>query len=356
MVKPSRKIQGTAFLQREPDGSALCGGLVNGQDHFHGFLSILCGDQRLAVMLNGIDHIRIQGGVAEAVNIGRILGKLRLDLRSIVQRIGEIPLLDLIDGSAAGFDRTLFTEQIQSFFQISGVNIGGAFDYTVGAVSKLHNSQTQVFRLDIIVLQAVGVGHDLHRLAAHHPDQQVDVVDALVHQTAAVLSPGASPLGPGVILPVTGPADMGSTVEHPAEAALFHSVPDLLNGFVEPVLVADADFHTHFLRGGNDGIRILHGQGNGLFNDDVAAGTDAVHGDLRVQTAFGADGHQLGFGEDIAFSDVSVVHNELGKPELQIVGGAKNALKELTGGDANIHLSISDQADYCAAMVVIEKL
>ena len=38
-----------------------------------------------------------------------------------------------------------------------------------------------------------------------------------------------------------------------------------------------------------------------------------------------------GFGEDIAFSDVSVVHNELGKPELQIVGGAKNALKELTG-------------------------
>ena len=63
-----------------------------------------------------------------------------------------------------------------------------------------------------------------------------------------------------------------------------------------------------------------------------------------------------GFGEDIAFADVSVVHNELGKPELQIVGGAKNALKELTGGDANIHLSISDQADYCAAMVVIEKL
>ena len=63
-----------------------------------------------------------------------------------------------------------------------------------------------------------------------------------------------------------------------------------------------------------------------------------------------------GFGEDITFSDVSVVHNELGKPELQIVGGAKNALKELTGGDANIHLSISDQADYCAAMVVIEKL
>ena len=61
-----------------------------------------------------------------------------------------------------------------------------------------------------------------------------------------------------------------------------------------------------------------------------------------------------GFGEDIAFSDVSVIHNDAGRPELLITGGAKTALKEKTGGDANIHLSITDQADYCVAMVVIE--
>ena len=61
-----------------------------------------------------------------------------------------------------------------------------------------------------------------------------------------------------------------------------------------------------------------------------------------------------GFGDDIAFSDVSVVHNDTGRPELLIVGGAKAALKALSGTDANIHLSITDQADYCAAMVIIE--
>ncbi len=61
-----------------------------------------------------------------------------------------------------------------------------------------------------------------------------------------------------------------------------------------------------------------------------------------------------GFGDDIAFSDVSVVHNDNGRPELLISGGAKAALKELAGGNANIHLSITDQSDYCAAMVVIE--
>ncbi len=61
-----------------------------------------------------------------------------------------------------------------------------------------------------------------------------------------------------------------------------------------------------------------------------------------------------GFGDDIAFSDVSVIHNDAGRPELLITGGAKAALKELTGGASRIHLSITDQADYCAAMVVIE--
>ena len=64
-----------------------------------------------------------------------------------------------------------------------------------------------------------------------------------------------------------------------------------------------------------------------------------------------------GFGEDIAFSDVSVVHNEAGCPELLIAGGARTRLKELTdGGDARVHVSITDQADYCAAIVVIEKI
>ena len=62
-----------------------------------------------------------------------------------------------------------------------------------------------------------------------------------------------------------------------------------------------------------------------------------------------------GFGDDIAFSDVSVIHNDAGRPELLITGGAKVALKELSGGASRVHLSITDQSDYCAAMVVIEK-
>ncbi len=61
-----------------------------------------------------------------------------------------------------------------------------------------------------------------------------------------------------------------------------------------------------------------------------------------------------GFGDNIAFSDVSVVHDDAGRPELMITGGAKTVLKDLAGMTARAHLSISDQADYSAAIVVIE--
>ncbi len=62
-----------------------------------------------------------------------------------------------------------------------------------------------------------------------------------------------------------------------------------------------------------------------------------------------------GFCDEINFSDVSVNHDENGKPELLIAGGAKAKLKEVAGVDAKIFVSITDQGDYSAAMVVIEK-
>lgn len=62
-----------------------------------------------------------------------------------------------------------------------------------------------------------------------------------------------------------------------------------------------------------------------------------------------------GFGEDISFSDISVAHDDNGRPELLFAGGAKTLLKELAGTNAHVLLSITDQDDYSAAVVVIEK-
>lgn len=63
-----------------------------------------------------------------------------------------------------------------------------------------------------------------------------------------------------------------------------------------------------------------------------------------------------GFGDEIGFSDVSVTHDDAGRPELLLAGGAKAKLKELTDGISAVHLSITDQDDYSVAMVIIEKI
>lgn len=62
-----------------------------------------------------------------------------------------------------------------------------------------------------------------------------------------------------------------------------------------------------------------------------------------------------GFGEEIAFSDISVIHGENGCPELLLSGGARAALKEKAGTKATVFLSLTDQDNFSAAMVVIEK-
>ena len=62
-----------------------------------------------------------------------------------------------------------------------------------------------------------------------------------------------------------------------------------------------------------------------------------------------------GFSDDISFSDISVTHDDNGQPELLIAGGAKTVLKEKAGPNANVLLSLTDQDDYSAAVVIIEK-
>ncbi|MFQ6777804.1 MAG: holo-ACP synthase [Alphaproteobacteria bacterium] len=63
-----------------------------------------------------------------------------------------------------------------------------------------------------------------------------------------------------------------------------------------------------------------------------------------------------GFGENISFSDISVIHNDSGCPKLLITGGASAILKEKAGTDnVAVHLSITDQDNYSAAVVIIEK-
>ena len=138
----------------------------------------------------------------------------------------------------------------------------------------------------------LGDAVDFFHLVAHHPAQQVDAVDALIHQAAAVLGPGAPPGGLVIVAVVPVPADMDGAVGNLAEAARLQGLTHLLNGHIEAVLVAGGHLHALLLTAANDLLGVVHVHGHGLFDDDIDAVVDTVEGDLGVDAALGSDGRQ----------------------------------------------------------------
>jgi len=58
------------------------------------------------------------------------------------------------------------------------------------------------------------------------------------------------------------------------------------------------------------------------------------------------------------FPDIEITRDELGKPQVELRGGAQARLEALTpsGHQAQIHLSLTDEWPYAGAYVVIEAL
>ena len=117
-------------------------------------------------------------------------------------------------------------------------------------------------------------------------------MDALIHQAAAVLGPGAPPGGLVVVAVVPVPADMDGAVGNLAEAAGLQRLTHLLNGHIEAVLVAGGHLHMLFLTAANDLLGVVHVHSHGLFDNDIDTVVDAVEGDLGVDAALGGDGRQ----------------------------------------------------------------
>lgn len=62
-----------------------------------------------------------------------------------------------------------------------------------------------------------------------------------------------------------------------------------------------------------------------------------------------------GFRQGIYLRDIQTIHNNLGKPELVLSGGALKRLQTLAGDkNANLQLSISDDYPLAQAFVIIE--
>lgn len=64
-----------------------------------------------------------------------------------------------------------------------------------------------------------------------------------------------------------------------------------------------------------------------------------------------------GFRDGMYLKDITVHHNDLGKPFFEVERGVLDTLLEKTNNqDFKIHLSLSDEADLAQAFVIIELL
>lgn len=127
-------------------------------------------------------------------------------------------------------------------------------------------------------------------------------MDALVHQRPAVHGPGAAPGGLPVVFLAPVPAHMHRAVQHAPEALFLHGGADLLNGFVEAVLMARAELQPPRIRFGNQRARIRQRQGQRLFDNHIGTRAQHIQPHLCVQAAFGGHGAQLRslFGKQLA--------------------------------------------------------
>ena len=97
-----------------------------------------------------------------------------------------------------------------------------------------------------------------------------------------------------------------------AEAPCFQCPAHLLNGHIEAVLMTGTDLYILLRASSDNFVRVLHGHGNGLFHDYIDAVVDAVQRNLRMDTAFRGNGHQLQVG--MLFNHLPVVGVALGGP------------------------------------------
>ena len=179
-----------------------CGGrLIDGQDHLQSVSPRYGVHIGRAVLLNCLDHIGKEAGVAIAIYIaGGLLQSPVFFICFIC--ICKVPHIDIIGGGASELYCPGFAKEIQRLLQVFGVDIGSALNGTNRPIFKFHHRHADIFALQIIVELLTCDAVDLIYLVSHHPAQQVDAVDALIHKAATILRPGAPPRGLVVIVPV----------------------------------------------------------------------------------------------------------------------------------------------------------
>ena len=244
------------------------------------------------------------------------------------------------------------------------VNVDRTLDGGHGTTCKGDHGNADVLPLNGRMEAVARCAEHLDR-RAHHPTQQVDGVDALVHETAAVLVPCTAPSSLTVVGVIAIPPHRRAAVGKHTKTARLQSAPNGLDSRVKTVLVAYR--HTHVAPSGrlHNGVGVGHRKRDGLLDNDMEAGVYAGEGYGAMGTAGSGDRHEVEFGmgrehgavvgiaryrgnacahkQGVGLSWVHIAHGHQPKTRLghrlKMVGGNAAAAYERTGKSTHVFIA-----------------
>lgn len=330
---------------------------------------------------NGLAHVGIERHVAVAVNVRRGFGSQ--GCFGLAGMGGEMPGLHGVHGRSAQAGGPMAAKEAQGLFEVARVDVDRALDGGHGTACKGDHGNADVLSLNGRV-EAIARGTEHLDRRAHHPKQQVNGVDALVHEATAVLVPRAAPRSLAVVGVVAIPAHRRAAVGKRTETTCLQSAPNSLDSRVKTVLVAHC--HAHVAPSGrlHNGVGVGHRKRDGLLDNDVKAGVYADEGYGTMGAAGSGDRHEVKFGmgrehgavvgiaryrgnacthkQGVGLSWVHIAHGHQPKTRLghrlKMVGGDAAAAYERTGKGTHVFYStsIADRSGRLAMALTVSRI
>src|SRR5258708_25217705 len=176
----------------ELDGAALPRRLIDGENDLKHSPAVLPGGAWIAVLLDRLDEVRDLRDMAGDADVGRAgAGGLAFGLAvrgpRLWRLIGEAPADDL---SVLDHHGPLISADLKPLSE-AREHRRARHDRADRARAEPQQRERDVFDLDVMGLGRADRRHLVDR--SHAREQQVDIVNALVHQRATVERPGAGP-------------------------------------------------------------------------------------------------------------------------------------------------------------------
>ena len=176
--------------------------------------------------------------------------------------------------------------------RVAGIRRRCRFEDAERAARELDDRRGRVFDLDRMQPRRRPRGHLRH--GAEQPVQQVDRVDALIHQRAAAVErPRAPPARRRVVFRRTEPPDAPRREDRRAHTPRRNHRLHRRDVGLEAILEEHADLDPLAVRFGDDGIHLRGRDVQRLFRDDVQAALDRRDRLFGVKTRRAADRHDV---------------------------------------------------------------